>query len=48
LLMTMFAGLPVADRVASGDIVVEGDPSLYEALMGLIEPIVTNFPVVTP
>jgi alkyl sulfatase BDS1-like metallo-beta-lactamase superfamily hydrolase len=48
LLMTMFAGLPVADRVASGDIVVEGDPSLYEALVGLIEPIVTNFPVVTP
>jgi hypothetical protein len=46
--MTLFAGVPVAARVASGDIKIEGDATLYDALVGLIEPVVQNFPVVTP
>ncbi|HEX2594287.1 MAG TPA: alkyl sulfatase dimerization domain-containing protein [Rhizomicrobium sp.] len=48
LLLTLLAGAPAAARIASGDIVVEGDASLYEALTGLIEPVVSNFPIVTP
>lgn len=48
LLMTLFAGLPFAARIESGDIVIEGDASLYAALVGLIEPISPNFPIVTP
>ncbi|MGZ6021878.1 MAG: alkyl/aryl-sulfatase [Rhizomicrobium sp.] len=48
LLMTLLAGAPAAPRIASGDIAVKGDASLYEALTGLIEPIVANFPIVTP
>ncbi|MBV9541794.1 MAG: MBL fold metallo-hydrolase, partial [Alphaproteobacteria bacterium] len=48
LLMTLLAGIPVAPGVASGDIVMKGDASLYDALTGLIEPIVPNFPIVTP
>ena len=47
-LMTLLAGIPPGPRIASGDIVITGDGSLYEALTGLIEPIVANFPVVTP
>ncbi len=48
LLMTLLAGIPPAARIASGDIAVDGDASLYEALTGVIEPITANFPVVTP
>jgi alkyl sulfatase BDS1-like metallo-beta-lactamase superfamily hydrolase len=48
LLMTLFAGLPYAARVESGDIAMTGDASLYGALVGLIEPFTPNFPVVTP
>jgi alkyl sulfatase BDS1-like metallo-beta-lactamase superfamily hydrolase len=48
LLMTLFAGLPFQPRVDSGDIVIDGDASLYAALVGLIEPLAANFPVVTP
>ncbi|MGZ5934868.1 MAG: alkyl sulfatase C-terminal domain-containing protein, partial [Rhizomicrobium sp.] len=48
LLMTLLAGMPAAPRIASGDIAVKGDASLYAALTGLIEPIVANFPIVTP
>ena len=48
LLMTLFAGVPFAPRVESGDIVIEGDASLYAALVDLIEPITPNFPIVTP
>jgi alkyl sulfatase BDS1-like metallo-beta-lactamase superfamily hydrolase len=48
LLMTLFIGLPFAARVESGDITVEGDATLYEALVDLIEPLVPNFPIVTP
>lgn len=48
LLMTLFAGVPVNSLLSSGDIVVEGDVALYEALVGLIDPVVSNFPIVTP
>ena len=48
LLMTLLAGAPVAPLIGSGEIVISGDASLYEALAGLIEPIAANFPVVTP
>jgi alkyl sulfatase BDS1-like metallo-beta-lactamase superfamily hydrolase len=48
LLLTLFAGLPFQGRVESGDIVIEGDASLYAALVGLIEAFTPNFPIVTP
>jgi alkyl sulfatase BDS1-like metallo-beta-lactamase superfamily hydrolase len=48
LLMTLLAGIPVAARVDSGDVAIEGDASLYDALVGLIEPLTPNFPIVTP
>jgi alkyl sulfatase BDS1-like metallo-beta-lactamase superfamily hydrolase len=48
LLMTLLAGLSYEARIESGDIVIEGDASLYGALVGLIEPIVPNFAIVTP
>ena len=48
LLMTLFAGVPFGARVASGDIVIEGDETLYAALIDLIEPLTPNFPIVTP
>lgn len=35
-------------KVAKGDIRIEGDPGIYEALVDLIEPVDANFPVVTP
>jgi len=48
LLLTLLAGTPAGPRVASGDIEIAGDASLYEVLAGLIEPLVPNFPIVTP
>ena len=48
LLRTMFLKQPWADEVKSGHIRMEGDESLYAALVDLIEPIVSNFAVVTP
>jgi alkyl sulfatase BDS1-like metallo-beta-lactamase superfamily hydrolase len=48
LLMTLFAGMPYAARVGSGDIAMAGDASLYGELVGLIEPFTPNFPIVTP
>jgi alkyl sulfatase BDS1-like metallo-beta-lactamase superfamily hydrolase len=48
LLMTLLAGIPVAARIESGDVRIEGDASLYDALVGLIEPLTPNFPIVTP
>jgi len=48
LLMTLFAGAPFKPLMESGDIKVEGDASLYAALVDLIEPLNTNFPIVTP
>jgi alkyl sulfatase BDS1-like metallo-beta-lactamase superfamily hydrolase len=48
LLMTLFAGLPSAPMIEAGDIVIDGDASLYAALVALIEPLTPNFPIVTP
>ncbi len=48
LLMTLFAGAPAAPLIESGAIRVEGDAALYEAFVGLIEPLSPNFAVVTP
>ena len=48
LLMTLFAGAPYKPLVESGDIGIEGDASLYGAMIDLIEPLDTNFPIVTP
>jgi alkyl sulfatase BDS1-like metallo-beta-lactamase superfamily hydrolase len=48
MLMTLFAGVPVSVRTASGAIVSEGDATLYGALAEMIDPIDTNFPIVTP
>ncbi|MEW6272964.1 MAG: alkyl sulfatase dimerization domain-containing protein [Thermodesulfobacteriota bacterium] len=48
MLMTLFAGVPVGVRTASGDIVTEGDAGAWPALVGMIDPIDTNFPIVTP
>jgi len=46
LLATLFGGIPLAPQLASGDIAITGDATLYETLIGLIEPL--NFPIVTP
>ncbi|MGC8534118.1 MAG: alkyl/aryl-sulfatase [Rhizomicrobium sp.] len=48
LLRTLFLKQPWADEVKSGHIRIEGDESLYAALVDLIEPIANNFAVVTP
>jgi len=48
LLMTLLAGVPAGDLIASGAIVIEGDASLYQALVDLVDPLVPNFPIVTP
>ncbi len=48
LLMTLLARMPVAGFVESGAITITGDAALYDALVDLIEPVVPNFPIVTP
>ena len=48
LLMTLFAKVPIGLKVAKGDIKIEGDKSIYETLVDLVEPVDANFPVVTP
>lgn len=48
LLLTLLAGAPAAPRIAEGAIKITGDATLYEALTDMIEPVVSNFPIVTP
>ncbi|HEY8515944.1 MAG TPA: alkyl sulfatase dimerization domain-containing protein [Candidatus Binatia bacterium] len=48
MLMTLFAGVPVSVRTASGNIVTEGDADAWPALVGMIDALDTNFPIVTP
>jgi Alkyl sulfatase C-terminal len=48
LLMSLFAGLPIATRISTGDVSATGDVSLYESLTAAIEPLTPNFPIVTP
>lgn len=47
-LLTLLSGTPAQPLIDNGTIAVVGDPGLYVELVGLIEPIVANFPVVTP
>jgi alkyl sulfatase BDS1-like metallo-beta-lactamase superfamily hydrolase len=48
LLLTLLAGTPPRPLIDAGQISVTGDPTLYEALTDMIEPVVANFPIVTP
>lgn len=48
LLLTLLAGSPAGPRIAADHIKVEGDAALYVALAEMIEPLVPNFPIVTP
>ncbi|MFO1013478.1 MAG: alkyl sulfatase dimerization domain-containing protein [Caulobacteraceae bacterium] len=48
LLMTLIAGFPLQPRLEAGAIKIEGDASLYPALIAMIEAPVQNFPIVTP
>lgn len=48
LLMTLFAGAPVAPLVEQGAIVIDGDAALYERLTSLVDPLDPDFPIVTP
>jgi alkyl sulfatase BDS1-like metallo-beta-lactamase superfamily hydrolase len=48
LLMTLFAGAPVAPLIEQGAIVIDGDAALYERLTSLVDPLDPNFPIVTP
>jgi alkyl sulfatase BDS1-like metallo-beta-lactamase superfamily hydrolase len=47
-LMTLIARVPAAPRIEAGAIVIDGDASLYQALVDLIEAPTPNWPVVTP
>jgi alkyl sulfatase BDS1-like metallo-beta-lactamase superfamily hydrolase len=48
LLETLLAGVPVGIKRAAGAIRVEGRPEAYRELASLIDPIDTNFNIVTP
>jgi len=48
LLALLMAGVPIAARIQSGDVAADGDPALFDALAGLIEPFTPNFAIVTP
>ena len=48
LLGTLFARQPFEPLIEAGEILARGDASLYGALVDLIEPLDTNFPIVTP
>jgi alkyl sulfatase BDS1-like metallo-beta-lactamase superfamily hydrolase len=48
LILTLFGGISVAVRVEAGAIVINGDQTLYPAFVDLIDPLVPNFPIVTP
>ncbi len=48
LLMTLIAKFPIAPRIESGDVVIEGDAGLYDALVDLIEAPTPNFNIVVP
>ncbi len=48
MLETLLAGVPVGVKSATGAIKVDGKSSGYADLVGLIDPVNPNFPVVTP
>jgi alkyl sulfatase BDS1-like metallo-beta-lactamase superfamily hydrolase len=47
-LMALFMGQPLERAISAGEITVEGEPALFQALVDLIEPLTANFPIVTP
>jgi alkyl sulfatase BDS1-like metallo-beta-lactamase superfamily hydrolase len=48
MLETLLAGVPVGIKTTTGAIKVEGTSGAYGALVGLIDPVNPNFPIVTP
>jgi alkyl sulfatase BDS1-like metallo-beta-lactamase superfamily hydrolase len=48
LMETLLAGVPVGIKRATGAIKIEGKPDAYSELVALIDPINTNFNIVTP
>jgi hypothetical protein len=48
MLETLIAGVPTTVKRATGAIRVEGRAGAYDELVGLIDPLQPNFPVVTP
>lgn len=48
LMQTLLAAVPVSLKTATGAITVDGDANAYAELVGLIDPVDANFPVVTP
>jgi alkyl sulfatase BDS1-like metallo-beta-lactamase superfamily hydrolase len=48
MLETLIAGVPTTVKKATGAIRVEGRAGAYDELVGLIDPLQPNFPVVTP
>jgi alkyl sulfatase BDS1-like metallo-beta-lactamase superfamily hydrolase len=48
LIQTLLSGADAAALVQRGDIAVTGKPDIYPALTRMIDPIVANFPIVTP
>jgi alkyl sulfatase BDS1-like metallo-beta-lactamase superfamily hydrolase len=44
----LFSGASIDERVASGAIKIDGDGRALHKLVDLIEPLVANFPIVTP
>lgn len=48
MLETLLAGVPVGLKTTSGAIQVDGRSGAYADLVGLIDPVDPNFPVVTP
>jgi alkyl sulfatase BDS1-like metallo-beta-lactamase superfamily hydrolase len=47
-LMTLLAGQPTTPLIERGEIAIEGDKALYERLVGLVDSLEPNFPIVTP
>ncbi len=48
LLQTLLAGVPVSLKTATGAIKVQGKSDSYAELVSLIDPVASNFPIVTP
>jgi alkyl sulfatase BDS1-like metallo-beta-lactamase superfamily hydrolase len=48
MLETLLAGVPVGVKSASGAIKSQGNSGAYSELVGLIDPLNPNFPIVTP
>ena len=47
-LQTLFFGIPLSVKTATGDVTVEGNGDAYTELAGLLDKLNPNFPIVTP